>query len=205
VVVVVEALPVAAELFQAVRVDILEPWSSHVSLMPRAYSSGPRNGCPPKPDPSQGMERYVHAPRASGNPPALLQALELASARILRLALHKVVIVVLAARADEVGSRKKGGRRRADLLDLGDRVGEGGGVVEHLLVEAGGNVNSSAMEPGMDPLRAPGGPIPPIRPASRFGYVHGLSGCHGGGGGRPVVAAIRGLDCVVWSFKLALL
>lgn len=147
---------------------------------------------PDRSKPKTREGRDVHAPRASGNPPALLQALELAPARIVRLALHKVVIVVLAAGADEEGGREEGSRRGADLLDLGDRVGEGGGVVEHLLVEAGGNVNSSAMQLGGDPLRAPGTPIPPIRPASRFGYVHGLSGCHGGGGGRPVVAAIRG-------------
>lgn len=148
--------------------------------------------------------RDLHATRASGNPPALLQALELAPARIVRLALHKVVIVVLAAGADEEGGREEGGRRGADLLDLGDRVGEGGGVVEHLLVEAGGNVNSSAMQLGGDPLRAPGTPIPPSGRLRGSGTYTGFRAA--------MVAAVAdlsslrfgGLDCVVWSFKLAL-
>lgn len=47
---------------------------------------------------------YVHAPRASGDPPALLQALELALAGVLGLALHEIIIVVLAPGADEEGS-----------------------------------------------------------------------------------------------------
>lgn len=51
---------------------------------------------------SKGM--YVHASRASGDPPALLQALELALAGVLGLALHEIIVVVLAPGADEEGS-----------------------------------------------------------------------------------------------------
>lgn len=47
---------------------------------------------------------YVHAPRASSDPPALLQAFEFALAGVLGLALHEIIIVVLAPGADEEGS-----------------------------------------------------------------------------------------------------
>lgn len=46
---------------------------------------------------------YLHTSRASGDPPALLQALELALAGVVGLALHEVIVVVLAARAYEEG------------------------------------------------------------------------------------------------------
>ena len=78
----------------------------------------------------------IHAPRASGDPATLFQALELAPARVLGLALHVVVIVVLAACADEEGGREKRGGAGANLLDLGHGVRQRGGVVENLLVEA---------------------------------------------------------------------
>jgi len=79
---------------------------------------------------------YVHAARASGGPPTLLEALEFALAGVLCLALHVVVIVVAASRPDEVRRRKKGSRASTELFDLGDRIGKRGGVVENLLVEA---------------------------------------------------------------------
>lgn len=46
---------------------------------------------------------YIHTSRASGNSPALLQALEFALAGVVGLALHEVIVVVLAARAYEEG------------------------------------------------------------------------------------------------------
>lgn len=79
--------------------------------------------------------RYVHASRTPGHPPALLQALELALAGVLGLAFHKVIVVVLAPGADKERSRKKRSRSGAELLDLGDRVGQGRGVNELLSVE----------------------------------------------------------------------
>ena len=83
----------------------------------------------------------VHTPGAPGHPPAFLQAVELALAGVVGLALHEVIVVLAASGADEKGRREK--RRRADteLLDLGDRVRERGGVVEDLLVETARNVS----------------------------------------------------------------
>jgi hypothetical protein len=46
----------------------------------------------------------VHAGGATSNTAALLQALELAAAGVLVLALHVVIVVVAAASADEVRS-----------------------------------------------------------------------------------------------------
>lgn len=74
---------------------------------------------------------------AARHPPTLLEALELALARVLVLALHVVIVVVLAPRTDEERGREQGGRAGADLFDFGDRVREGRRVVEDLLVEAG--------------------------------------------------------------------
>lgn len=45
---------------------------------------------------------HIHTPSTSGDSSALLQAFELALAGVLCLALHEVIIVVLASRADEV-------------------------------------------------------------------------------------------------------
>lgn len=95
----------------------------------------------------------IHAPGASRDPPALLQALKLAPAGVLGLALHIVVIVVFAARADEERGRQQGGRGGSDLLDLGDRVRQRGGVVEDVLVEA------VALVSGNPETRAPIEPI----------------------------------------------
>lgn len=78
------------------------------------------------------------APGAAGDAAALLEALELALARVVVLALHVVVVVGLAAGADEEGSREQRGGAGANLLDLGNGLGQRGGVVQHLLVEAGG-------------------------------------------------------------------
>jgi len=80
---------------------------------------------------------YVHALGASRHPPALLQAVELAPAIGLRLALHVVVIVVAAPGADEEGGGKQRRRAGTDLLDLRDGVRKGSGVVVEMLVEPG--------------------------------------------------------------------
>lgn len=77
----------------------------------------------------------VHALGAAGDPSALLEAVQLALARVLRLALHVVIVVVAASGADEEGRRQQGRGAGANLLDGGDAVGERRGVDEHLLVE----------------------------------------------------------------------
>ena len=51
--------------------------------------------------------------------------------------MHVVVIVGLAAGADEVAGAQQRGGRSTDLGDLGDVVGEGSSVDEDLLVESG--------------------------------------------------------------------
>ena len=85
----------------------------------------------------------VHTPGAPGHPPAFLQAVELALAGVVGLALHEVIVVLAASGTDEEGRREE--RRGADseLLDLRDRVRKRGGVVEDLLVETARNVSRS--------------------------------------------------------------
>ncbi|KAH9832764.1 hypothetical protein Tdes44962_MAKER00244 [Teratosphaeria destructans] len=78
-----------------------------------------------------------HTRRAPRHLPALGQALGLALAVGLGLAEHEVVIVRFAAGADEEAGGEERGGGGADLGDLGDAVGEGCGVDENLLVEAG--------------------------------------------------------------------
>ena len=86
----------------------------------------------------------VHAGSTSRDPPSLLQALKLSPTRILRLALHVVIVERSASRADEEGSREERRRARADFLDRRDRAGKRGGVVEGLLVEPGGRVSTES-------------------------------------------------------------
>jgi hypothetical protein len=81
---------------------------------------------------------HVHALGTPRHPPALLQAVELAPAVGVGLALHVVIVVVAAPGADEEGSGEKRRRAGTDLLDLGDRIRERGGVVVELLGEAMG-------------------------------------------------------------------
>lgn len=66
---------------------------------------------------------HVHAPGTSGNPPALLHALELAPAGVLGLALHVIIVVVLAPGANEERGGEERCRAGSELLDLGDRLG----------------------------------------------------------------------------------
>lgn len=53
---------------------------------------------------------YVHTTRASGHPPALLQAVEFGRAARIGLALHEVIVVILAPGADEEGGGEQRGR-----------------------------------------------------------------------------------------------
>lgn len=77
-----------------------------------------------------------HARGTARHLPPFPQAVGLARAVGRGLALHEVVIVGFAAGADEEGGAEQRGGGGSDLLDLGDRVGEGRGVDEDLLVEA---------------------------------------------------------------------
>lgn len=115
---VLKALPVGAELIQALLVDVADAAKSSAFLSdPRIWSS-------------------LHARRTPGDLTAFLHALKLAPAVGLGLAHHVVIVVGLASRADEEGGAEKGRGTGTELLDLGDVVGQRGGVDEGLLVEA---------------------------------------------------------------------
>lgn len=85
-----------------------------------------------------GQGVHIHAGRASRHPPPLLQAFELPPAARLGLALHVVIVEVAAPGADEERGGQERGGRGADLLDGRDRVREGRGVDEDVLVEPAG-------------------------------------------------------------------
>lgn len=78
---------------------------------------------------------YVHASCASCDLATLPQAVQLSSAVRLRLALHVVIVVCLAARANEEARAQKRCRGGSHLLDFRNGVGEGSGVHKDLLVE----------------------------------------------------------------------
>lgn len=80
---------------------------------------------------------YAHAPRTSRHPPAFLQTLDFALARVLGLALHEIIVIVLASRADEEGRGHQRSRACAQLLDLGNRIWQWGRIDQLLLVEPG--------------------------------------------------------------------
>ena len=80
--------------------------------------------------------RNVHTRRAPRHLATLAHAVELARAVRQRLAVHVVVAVRAAARADEVGGAQQRRRRRAQLGHGGDVRRQRGGVDEDVLVEA---------------------------------------------------------------------
>lgn len=82
-----------------------------------------------------GCRWYIHTPCAPRHPPALLQAIELGSAGCVGLALHKVIIVIPTSGTDEEGSGEERSRTGAQLLDFGNRIGQGRCVKELLSVE----------------------------------------------------------------------
>lgn len=126
------------------------------------------------------QELYVHALGAARYPPALLHAVKLATAVGIRLALHVVIVVIAAPGADE----ERGGEERrgagTDLLDLGDGVREGGGVVVELVVEPGiADVVSLLLYVGERAGDARRYSIGSARHASGAGYVLRPAGGHG--------------------------
>jgi hypothetical protein len=110
---------VGAELGQTVLVDILDAFLKSVidHLHPRTLVD-------------------IHARRAPRHLTALLHAVQLAPAVGLGLAHHVVIVVGLAPGTNEEGGAEEGCRAGAELLDLGDVVGERGGVDEGLVVES---------------------------------------------------------------------
>ena len=85
-VIVVQAVPMFPENLQAVLVDVFESDSSPYQRVGRQCS----------------LLEYVHTGRTSGDLSPFLQTVQFASPIGFGLALHVVVIVGLASRADEV-------------------------------------------------------------------------------------------------------
>lgn len=77
----------------------------------------------------------VHAGGATGDPSALLHALNLASAGVRGLALHVIIVVVAASGANEEGGREQRRRAGTDFLHGRDIFGERRGVDKDLLVK----------------------------------------------------------------------
>lgn len=132
---VVEALPVLAELGQAVGVDVLD------AIYPCQWFSSAMELLPPQKH-RQAVKSCdlcdIHAGGTSGDSSALLQALKLSSAGVLVLALHVVIVVVAASGTDEERGGEERRRASTDLLNSGDVVGQRSGVDEHLLGESDG-------------------------------------------------------------------
>lgn len=140
-VVVLQAFPVGSELFKTVCVDILDTAPCHVSarghiLYPIPRIANRRSVAGLRASLRHSDHRlhveirergfykklYAHAPRTSCHPPALLQTLDFALARVLGLALHEIIVIVLAPRANEEGRGHQRSRACAQLLDLGNRI-----------------------------------------------------------------------------------
>lgn len=84
-----------------------------------------------------GVDILDNASSAAGNLTTLFQAVELAAAVRLVLALHVIIVESLAAGADSEGRTSQECRCGTNLLDLWDMVGHRRGVHEELLVELG--------------------------------------------------------------------
>lgn len=119
-----------AELCQTVRIDVRDPKGQTVSETVPSYT-------PPSPTRRRfvGCRSYAHTTRTPGHFPALLQAVEPGSAARIGLALHEVIVVIPAPRADEEGGGQKRSRTGAEFLDFGDRVGQGRRVGYGLVTE----------------------------------------------------------------------
>lgn len=131
-VVVVEALPVLAELGQAVLVDVVQP-GCQVRCIVRTRLSYNCISCPLSSIPRV----YVHAGCASCDLATLPQAVQLSPSARLGLALHVVIVVRLAARSNEEACAHKRCRGGSNFLDFGNGVREWSGVHKDLLVEPG--------------------------------------------------------------------
>ena len=116
---VLQALPVGAELGQTVLVDVLDPIAQSVTHPHHPH-----------------IRRDIHARRAPRHLAALFHAVQLAPAVGLGLAHHVVIVVGFAPGTDEERGAEEGRRAGTELLDLGDVVGKRGGVDEVLVVES---------------------------------------------------------------------
>lgn len=142
---VVEAFPVLAELSEAVCVDVLDARSVSVTTQNDSHWSNwrrnkSRHACLAE-KACSNVNIYVHARGAASDTTALLQAIHLAVAWLLGLALHVVIVVVAASGADEERRRQERSRASTDFLDRGDILGQRSGVDESLLVESANKVN----------------------------------------------------------------
>ena len=118
---VLEALPVAAELVKTLLVDVTDAANCQRFFLPTK------------------TRVLLHARRTPGNLATLLHAFELSPAVGLSLAHHVIIVVGLASCTDKEGSAEKGRGTGSELLDLGDIVRQRGSVDEGLLVESGDN------------------------------------------------------------------
>ena len=89
--------------------------------------------------PYQPSEHNSHTRRTSRDLSTLPHAIHFALSICVCLANHIVIIVGLASGTDEVGSAEERSGAGADFGHFGDRVGEGSGVNEDLLVEPDSN------------------------------------------------------------------
>lgn len=125
-VVVLQAVPVPSELFQTVLVDVCQP--VHIRHISAIFPCAPYDL--PHHSTGENTRIYIHTLRTPRHFAALLQTVNLALAVGLGLALHEVIIVGLAASANEVCRAEQGSRGGANLLDFWDRRREGSGVDE---------------------------------------------------------------------------
>ena len=79
---------------------------------------------------------HLHALCTSCNPASLLHTIQLSPSRLLRLALHEIIIVRPTSRSDKETCGEQRRRTATNLLDLWDAIWEGGGIEENVLIES---------------------------------------------------------------------
>lgn len=121
-----------AELCQAVLVHVVQ---SVILVRNASFSRKTSDSISSSTHQPSGL--YVHAGCASCDLATLPQAVQLSPSVRLRLALHVVIVVGLAAGSNEEACAHERCGRRSNLLDFGNGVRERSGVHEDLLVESG--------------------------------------------------------------------
>jgi hypothetical protein len=99
---------------------------------------------------SSVMEASIHARSTPRDLPSFPHAVDLTPATRLGLALHEVIVVGLAAGADEEGGAHERGGAGTELLNFGDVIGERCCVDEDVLVESGVNVSTGGPSGGQE-------------------------------------------------------
>lgn len=121
----------SGERLQAVGVDVLD--SAGIPIVISIHFSGDSHHSMGELNIEHGDN--IHASRTARHLSTLLQTVQLSAPVRLVLALHEVVVVGLAAVSDKVRRAVQRRRRSTDLLHLGDVIGHGGRVDQHLLVK----------------------------------------------------------------------